>query len=52
MSKLSLPKLSHGIASSRKNLEKEASVGAYGVHCSVSSAPLGEQLKDHPFRNS
>lgn len=51
MSKLPLPRLSHGIASSRKNLENEASDRVYGVHCPVSSTPLGEQLEDHPFRN-
>lgn len=51
MNKLPFPKLSHGMALSRKNLENEASGRAYGVHGPVSSAPLGEQLGDHPFRN-
>lgn len=51
MSKLPLPRLSLGVASSRKNLENEASDRVYFVHCPVSSIPLGEQLEDHPFRN-
>lgn len=50
MSKLPLPRLSLGVASSRKNLENEASDRVYGVHCPVSFIPL-EQPEDHPFQN-
>lgn len=50
MSKPPLPRLSLGVASSRKNLENEASDRVYGVHCPVASIPL-DQLEDHPFRN-